>query len=293
MCPRDSDTGGQQDACVQRRDAPSAHRRELVRAGHGIVRHRYRTLRSGGRPGGIETRPKQIGRTEPVDRELAHVKQRAEKNGEEYYFRKDEPRHAPAERSVDLLVVHAAFALADHLTEPTRHHRHDDDAAEPHQPRAGTNSIKCQHGTQGQREQPGRGNDRPRTRVGQVVATVCRCHCVILSSQDIQNISQLLPPAAPWARASCAASGAESPPYFCADTLSTLKNEYAKVMVVTSGATSGNTVNCTGISRDSPGFSSWRVKQKHSIFLKYGAARFGATLGTAWPINLWSVVLRT
>ena len=168
----------EQDQRVDRRDAPGAHGRELVRAGDAVGRGRHRALGAGGRPGGIVTGPQQLVGADPVHRPLAHVKQRAEERGEEHDLGENEPRHAPAERAVHLLVVGAGFAFADHLAEPAEHHVHDDGGTGEHDPRAGADAVHGQDETQRQTEQAGRSDNRPRARIRQIVITVCSGHAI-------------------------------------------------------------------------------------------------------------------
>jgi hypothetical protein len=66
---------------------------------------------------------------------------------------------------------------------------------------------------------------------------------------------------------------------------------YDRVIVLTSSGSAGSTTKVTGMTLLSRGASSWRVKQKHSVFLKCRAARAGETLGTACPADRLSVRL--
>src|SRR5476649_2865219 len=67
--------------------------------------------------------------------------------------------------------------------------------------------------------------------------------------------------------------------FFCSSV--TLKNVYESAMEPMSFGNFGSTKNVTGISRVSPAFKVWLLKQKQAILLKYSPASSGPKLGTA------------
>ena len=119
MRDRDRDTGDQQDGGVDRGQAEG-------RDGFELAAHVARPV---GRPRRLVPLPgKGVGEelgalaTQPRDRELARIKERAEERREEHDLGEDEPHHPHAERAVDTLVVETVLALVDHRAEPADEH---------------------------------------------------------------------------------------------------------------------------------------------------------------------------
>ena len=172
---RHRDARGQQQCRIDQRQSEWRHRLELAadltRATRG--------------PGALVAFPEQQVREEvvarpsqPGDRHVSRIEQRAEERREEHHFREDEPEHALAERLVDLGVVEALLAFADDRGEPSRNHEDDDGKAQQHDVEAGVGAIQPARYADHQEQQADGSDHGPVAAVRDVIAVVSMCrHC--------------------------------------------------------------------------------------------------------------------
>ncbi|MNH12895.1 hypothetical protein D3C79_724490 [compost metagenome] len=160
------DTGADQQDGVDQRQVPRVDdvlgRRKQFRV--GCIEQR---------PGKLEIRPEHVCDTfgtftaQPGPSQVAHIKQRTEEGDEEHHLRKDEPRHPPAERAVQLRAVQPGATLFDHRAKPAEEHVRQTQRAEEKDPRAmGIRSPSLEvvePGAQAKHcnEHADSGNDRP------------------------------------------------------------------------------------------------------------------------------------
>ena len=141
MGKRDGRAAGQQDDGIDRGDVERGN--DILDfsefTGQSIHRH-VRSQQQ--RPDIFKGRPEEFvgGSAGPLSPQPRHgvnpgIEQGAEKRGEEHHFRKDEPRHAPAETDIHLFVVYPAQAFIYHVPEPDEEHVENGDKSQQQQVR--------------------------------------------------------------------------------------------------------------------------------------------------------------
>src|SRR5437879_5536149 len=173
MGDRDRNTRREEQQRVDRRDAPSGHRRE-----------RILESRPGRRPLRGEIRPEQLVVDAPQigNREQPRVVERPEKGGKEHDLRENEPAHAPAERNVLPAPVLATLGLAHDVAEPARHHEGEDGEPAKYDVAPGFPAVQPARRAGCHAKQGGRSEDHPVGRLRNVVVLSAIAHLWLSSA---------------------------------------------------------------------------------------------------------------